>query len=255
MKEFKQKIIVLIKFISDLLYRIQMYICGRKSEIRLFLFTDSRGTEVDNVFKQKNPFYSYLRELNYFDVEYKFCPEKFTSLLDFIEIYEKNNLTHDVLIIHCGIVDFAPRPLSSYKEMLQLKRDFLKSKGWLKYFENRTDSHCVYEGEETLQFISLDFLSKEILPILKNINNLIYVGINPVLNDWDGNYWRKRPICINKQLEHDELMLREIKFCLSLQDWTNNEIKKYTVDNVHYNSSGMKYIGSNLKAVILNLLK
>ncbi|WP_133178849.1 hypothetical protein [Shewanella decolorationis] len=130
--------------------------------------------------------------------------------------------------------------------MLKEKKEFLIKRGWLHYFEDRKDFLCDYEGEKTLQFMSIDFLNNEIIPELKKINNLIYIGINPVLHDWIGNYWRARPSCINLQLNQNELMMKELTHFISLSDWSAQEIKLYTVDNVHYNKKGLEYIGSEV---------
>ncbi|ACJ28348.1 hypothetical protein swp_1565 [Shewanella piezotolerans WP3] len=244
MKVFKKIVVTLNLKICRFIYRA--FLILRKNKKSILIYTDSRGTEIDSPFKQRNPFYSYLQSFNEYDVDYKFCPYKFTSILDFISYYENSNKKYDVIVLHCGIVDFAPRPVSSYNQMLSLKRDFLKSKGWEDYFENRNDFLNDYLGEKTLQFMSTGFIEKEILPILKEVDNLIYVGINPVLIDWDGDYWRKRPSSINQQLVQDKLVLQSLDNTIDLSGWNEDEIKKYTVDNVHYNKDGLNKIGRNV---------
>ncbi|QTE85281.1 hypothetical protein [Shewanella algae] len=221
-------------------------VSGSKSS-KVLLYTDSRGTEVSPFYKQKNPYYSYLKMLKGYDVKYFFCPHKHTSILDFLDLYDKSEIEYNCYILHLGIVDFAPRPVSSYNDMLSKKREFLIKKNWLHYFENRVDYLCDYNGEKTLQFMSLDFVIDVLIPELKKINNIIYVGVNPVLKNWSGNYWRPRPESINKQLCQDQLLLDNIVNSISLNEWKEDDIKKYTVDNVHYNSLGLDYIGSKVK--------
>ena len=250
MKKIKKNLNVIIKVIITIFYNMLTLVRNKKTAKQLLLYTDSRGTEINSYVKQNNPFYSYLKLFDDYKADYQFCKHKFTSILDFIEYLEKTKLDYDLLILQCGIVDFAPRPLSSYNEMLSMKSDFLDEKGWLHYFEKRTDFLCEYEEEKTLQFMSLDFLENEIIPILSKIENLIYVGINPVLNDWDGNYWRKRPTCINKQLHHDNALKGNVKFSIDLSNWSEVDIKKYSVDNVHYNMLGLEYIGKKILSVV-----
>lgn len=245
MKKLKILIVKITSYCFTILYKIKVSFYSEKTE-QLLLYTDSRGTAVESVYKQRNPFFSYLQFFKNYDVTYQFCPHKFTSILDFLSFYESSDNKFDHIVLHCGIVDFAPRPLSSYESMLEDKREYLARKGWLHYFENRTDFLCDYEGEKTLQFMSLDFLETEIIPKLRAINSLIYIGINPVLSDWDGNYWRARPSCINKQLEYDTLLIQSLRRSINLSAWTEQEIKQLTVDNVHYSKSGLEYIGLNV---------
>jgi hypothetical protein len=213
---------------------------------KVLVFTDSRGTEI-NGFKQRNPFFSYLSFLSEYTVQYVFCPEKYTSILDYIDLVESNALDFDYVVLHCGIVDFAPRPLSSYNEMLDSKKDIIKRYGWERYFYDRHDFHCDYEGEKTIQFLSLDFLKNEISTRTNLLNNVIYIGINRVLLDWNGTYFRERPDCINTQLKHDDYFSSLFERAISLRDWNDEDIKKYTSDNVHYKRSGLVYIGRAIK--------
>ncbi len=241
----KRNIVKFINYFFRLLFKLRCFFYSKKNST-LLLYTDSRGTIVETFYKQRNPFFSYLKFFDEYKVSYQFCPHKFTSILDFLNFYENCNFKFDIILLHCGIVDFAPRPVSSYESMLKEKKEFLIKRGWLHYFEDRKDFLCDYEGEKTLQFMSIDFLNNEIIPELKKINNLIYIGINPVLHDWIGNYWRARPSCINLQLNQNELMMKELTHFISLSDWSAQEIKLYTVDNVHYNKKGLEYIGSEV---------
>ncbi|QYK10448.1 hypothetical protein [Shewanella mangrovisoli] len=239
-----KKIYVMVSLkLCNFVYRT--YSCLGDKKPLLLLYTDSRGTEIDSPLKQRNPFYSYLKYFRDYKVDYKFCPYKFTSILDFLEFYDNSNKQYKAIVLHCGIVDFAPRPMSSYNQMLSLKFDYLERRGWLEYFENRTDFLDEYLGEKTLQFMSVEFVENELIPLLKEVDNLIYVGINPVLNCWDGNYWRKRPSCINQQLVQDSLMLQELGGVI-LSSWDDLKVKKFTVDNVHYNKLGLDQIGKDI---------
>ncbi|MCG9737534.1 hypothetical protein L1D32_05135 [Shewanella insulae] len=247
MNRLKLIIIKGVSYFYKITYKLFKFSWNINKSPKVLLYTDSRGTEVSPFYKQKNPYYSYLSSLKGYDVKYYFCPYKHTSLLDFLRLYDESEIDYDFYVLHLGIVDFAPRPISSYNDMLSKKRNFLIRKGWLHYFENRDDYLCDYNGEKTLQFMSLDFVKDVLTPELSKIDNLIYVGVNPVLKKWNGNYWRPRPDSINKQLLQDQILLDNILNSISLNAWAEDEIKKYTVDNVHYNSLGLNYIGARVK--------
>lgn len=239
--------------ISKQIFNIHSKLITKKN-VKILLYTDSRGTEISRM-KQKNPYFSYLNHLSDYNVEYHFCPHKYTSILDFLELIESKSCDYDLIILHCGIVDFAPRPLSSYNEMLASKKKYIEQKGWGNYFYNRTDFHCDYEGEKTLQFFSCDFLKNEIAPFFSKGSNCIYVGVNRVLENWNGSYWRKRPDCINIQLEQDVYFSTLFQYKVSLRDWTDIEIRKFTTDNVHYSKAGLDFIGCNLAIEISKVIK
>ncbi|MEZ8313920.1 hypothetical protein AB6C44_09970 [Vibrio splendidus] len=240
----------LLVFINNYLFDLFLYEKNKLGK-SVFLFSDSRGSEIDSFYKQKNPFFSYIssKEFKGYDISYHLCPKKFTSIIDFLENYESAS-NYDVIVLHCGIVDFAPRPLSSYESMLASKRSYLVSKGWYKYFTDRQDYSCCYEGEKTLSFFSEDFFKEIIVPKLKEIENLIYVGLNPVLLDWRGDYWRDRPSCINEQLSFDKILQLELNNTIDISSWTEAQIKKFTVDNVHYNKTGMDYFSKEIVEII-----
>ena len=156
--------------------------------------------------------------------------------------------------MHCAIVDFAPRPESSFDSMYESKVDKAK-----KYFieefiskENRAFGEK-YQGEGTLSFLNYDSLFIKVLPLLKKIPNLVYVGINPVLDDWDGDYWRKRPANINDQLILDNLLINEIDEVIDMSNLDREQIMMYTSDNVHYTKAGFDYIGNKLLPLLPKL--
>jgi hypothetical protein len=70
------------------------------------------------------------------------------------------------------------------------------------------------------------------------------------LNDWTGNYWRKRPTNINSQLDLDILMKKNIPNVVDLSLLTEEEIMKFTSDNVHYTKEGFAYIYNKLSTIL-----
>ena len=90
--------------------------------------------------------------------------------------------------------------------------------------------------------MSHQFVDEILIDELKKVKKIIYVGINPVINDWRGNYWRDRPESINRQLEQDEKLRNNLN-CIDFSKWSDDDIKHYTVDNIHYNVDGIKKVG------------
>ncbi len=215
---------------------------------KILIFTDSRGYEVTRPWNRGNPFSSYAGFfLKRYVCDISLCPEKFTSLLDFIEFHDAKKCDYDLVILHCGIVDFAPRPISSYESMLSSKRNIIRRYSLDTYFDNKPDyDKTLYEGEKTVSFFSDKIIEEFVVEKLSQINNLIYIGTNRVLMDWQGNYWRKRPENINIQMELNELLQKKLNLVVDLSSLSDADIRKYTTDNVHYNKDGFGYILSSL---------
>jgi len=256
-KKITAKLFAFFEIINPLFYGVLVSFFQWKNHLKkrpkILIFTDSRGFEVTKFWNRKNPFSSYIGRLIIdYDCVVRVCPEKFTSLLDFLDFYQSlSHMSFDCVVLHCGIVDFAPRPESSFDQMLFSKQHYS-----VKYpifnLINKTNrvSKVKYQNEFTYSFLNEAALKNVILPELIEIPNLIYVGINPVLSDWDGNYWRKRPENINEQLVLDAMLQKELTNSISLSNLTDSEIKIYTSDNVHYTKQGFEYIYKQLKPLL-----
>ncbi len=110
----------------------------------------------------------------------------------------------------------------------------------------------VYNGESLSNLYDREFLKRKIIPLLQNIPNLIYIGCNPIISDWRGNYWQDRPKDIsNILMEYNDLMLHELKGkeFVDIKNWNESDIKKYTVDNIHLNRLGYDVITLKLKQI------
>lgn len=218
---------------------------------RALVFTDSRGFEVLRPWNRRNPFSSYVSFLMAkYACDVYLCPKRHTSLLDFLDVYESASNDYDVVVLHCGIVDFAPRPEHSFDEMYFAKVALLEKYGIAQYFNKRMrHPGCEYEGEPTYSFMSEEFVEEFIIPKLVGIKNLIYIGINPVLSEWRGNYWRERPSNINSQLKQDEKILSAIEKVINLSDKSDDWVKLNTVDNIHLSREGFNYIVKELSSL------
>lgn len=254
-KKINTKLISVFDYINYYLYGfiISCFSCINflRNRSKILIFTDSRGFEVTKFYNRRNPFSSYIgRLVTRFNCTVKICPEKFTSLLDFMAYYDSlKNSSFDCIILHCGIVDFAPRPESSFDQMLSDKKKFFEMYPIYEIIKKEIrNSKVKYQGENTYSFLNEEALNNVVLPILKNIPNIIYIGASPVLLDWDGSYWRKRPENINDVLILDAIMKRALINHISLSCLTTEQIKKYTSDNVHYTKDGFEYIYKQLES-------
>ena len=253
-KKISAKFFVFFEIVNPFFLGLFVYLFRWINRIKkrpaILVFTDSRGFEVTKFWNRKNPFSSYISNLIFdYSCTVKLCPEKFTSLLDFLDFFERvNSEDYDCIILHCGIVDFAPRPESSFDLMYFSKLHYsIKYPVFDIIDKARREPGPKYQTEFTYSFLTEEALTNIILPKLKKITNLLYIGISPVLNTWDGNYWRKRPKNINEQLKLDKLMKKEIGNFISLSELDESEIKRFTSDNVHYTKLGFDYIYKQLK--------
>jgi hypothetical protein len=182
----------------------------------------------------------------------KVCPEKFTSILDFLAFYESvNHKEFDKVILHCGIVDFAPRPESSFDLMYESKIEKIKKYSLDEYINKEFRVFGpLYQEEGTISFLNQDSMLNVLIPLLKKIPNLVYISINPVLNDWHGNYWRKRPGNINEQLLLDKILIQEINEVVDLSCLIKEDIMIFTSDNVHYTKEGFSHIYKKLQPLL-----
>jgi len=252
--KFRSKLFGFFNLINPVVFKGLLYVFKKinefKNKPRILIFTDSRGFEVTKPWNRKNPYSSYIGSLlTRFSCTVSICEHKHTSILDFIEYYDKiKNKEFDLVVLHCGIVDFAPRPESSFDEMYESKRNIINKLHLDDYIKKKNRKAGVkYNGEDTYSFLSAESLQSIVFSRLSKIENLVYIGINPILLDWDGNYWRKRPSNINDQLVLDELVCKQLKLKLCLSQLTRSEIIKYTSDNVHYTKVGFNFISQKLE--------
>lgn len=250
------KTFILFEYLNPILYgvvsKLIYFFNSLKGHKRILVYTDSRGFEVTKPWNRKNPFSSYISELIFrYQCEYVICPEKFTSVLDFINHIDNDKQDYDAIVLHCGIVDYAPRPESSYKQMVSSKAHLIKKYGLELYFLDRCRAPGPdYEGEPTYSFMTPELLYNFILPKLLSVDNLIYIGCNKVLSDWQGEYWRKRPSNINDQLVLDAIVISSINKSVNMSYLSEEDIKIYTSDNVHYNKKGFGYILEKIDSLL-----
>jgi glycosyltransferase involved in cell wall biosynthesis len=214
-----------------------------KNRKRILLYTDSRGNYIKGHCDYKH-YGKRLAEL--FDVDMYLCPEKWTTTLDFLELRKKIRLEdYDAIVLHTGIVDASPRHQKIALEKIYPPKKaifdeiFGEQKIW-QYLN--TDLGCDYEDDKTINLYSLDMAKECLLPALKKIPNLIWIGGNRIVPGWRGNYWKERPTNISLIEMYFSLFASELEHVVDLMGWSYDEIKRYTFDNMHPNKEGSDYI-------------
>lgn len=233
--------VIIISKLTIAIFKIKNH---KKQEV--LLFTDSRGYKVGSILTKRTIFGgSYSRSLlKKFSTKVFLGYKKYNTLIDFLCYAKKNSIQQEVVILHLGVVDFSPRPRSSYEEVIQSKKDmFYEIFGFLpdpKVWN--TDDE--YNGEKTYSLYDESFLKEFIIPCLKKYN-IYYISCNSILVNWNGSYSKKRPVNMNRIMKYDELLRSNFNH-LNLYRLSDEEIKRYTVDNVHFNTEGFCHIEKQL---------
>lgn len=216
------------------------------NKLKLLIYTDSRGFNVIGK-KGKSPLNSYVQHLLIkYNVTYRICPEKYTTIVDFLDYINRLNIDkYDYVIMHCGVVDFSPRPLSNIQSVKQSKAG---KKSFETLFEKNAQHYQKYLGpkyksEELITLYSKEYFINQIIPQLKKISSLIWINSNHFVPGWDGNYTKGRPENINLIVNsYDELLNKELNNIIDLKEWDEEDIKKYTIDNIHFTREGFRKV-------------
>ena len=243
-------------------------------KFKILIYTDSRGQHVPK--GSNHIIYGHkIKENKRFDVTLCLCKMKWTTTLDFLEYYEKMKIKpydYDLIILHTGIVEHSPRHKTTALEKIydnqsgeydyndfNIRGGIVNSKKAIfdKVFgeENMkeylsTNFGIIYEEDETINMYSLDMLEYKLIPILKKIPNLVWISSNKIVPNWNGNYFKQRPSNINLIEKYSELMAKQLPWVIDLNGWDNDEIKKYTCDNMHLSKEGNDYIYDELMKII-----
>lgn len=238
---------VLIIFLVNMYYRLKYNFKGIGKD-RIFIYTDSRGFLVNCLLCNKTPKSSYIDMLsNGYKIDYQLCPKKHTTILDFLDFVEKKDLSkYKYIILHLGIVDFSPRPLTQFDMVYNKKNNIVKR--LFHDIEMKPEFYDIeYENEKTFSLYDTDFLQKIILPRLVEISKttkIIWIGLNKVDVNWNGNYSKNRPSSINMILTYQKLIVdflqnsaHAIEY-LDIDEIQSFMLKVHTVDNMHLSRDG-----------------
>ncbi|HEX8023212.1 hypothetical protein [Mucilaginibacter sp.] len=234
---------VFLNIVFTFLRKFYLKVNHKRSSI--YVYTDSRGYNVISRFG-KTPLGSYIqRLLTRYKVTYNICPEKFTTIVDFISLFQtkENWKNYDFVIMHCGVVDFSPRPLSNIEKVKGSKKNDPIFDELFKANEVHQTKYLgpKYNNEEIVTLYSEAYFESHICPILQKIENLIWIDSNMFVKGWEGNFTKGRPENIQTIVNsYDAILAKYIKNKISIKDWTPDEIKRYTIDNIHFTSLGFK---------------
>ena len=241
--------------LKSLIY-LSFYKYKNSNKKAMFIYSDSRGFEISKMKNRKSPFSSYI---DYFIKNYRcdvyICPEKHTTLFDFLDIIESRKQHYDFIISHVGVVDFSPRQAKEIMPILNRKKAKIIRVFGENLYKKLIDVKTYkteYLGELTSSLVAEEFLG-DIAKRLNKIENLIWITCNPVDLNWNGNYSRERPLNINMVNAKSKKLLTLLNDTIDVVDLTNwniEDIHKYTCDNIHMSNHGMNLIE---KAIIDNL--
>lgn len=243
----------IIQYFVNLYYRAKNF--NSTSKPKLLIYTDSRGFFVGSSLSDKTPYKSYIEKLYlHYRVSSHICPHKHTTILDFLNDTKNFDYSsYSNIVIHLGIVDWSPRPLSQINFVYNTKRKLSnKAFNWslnANFYEEK------YEGYKTFIMYSEEDLENLIIPKLNQIatqTNLIFIGINKIDLSWDGNYSRGRPVNISHLTsKYQKLFIKNISKNVKLLLFDESfNVKENTIDNIHFNEKGFEYVFNKLEKLL-----
>ena len=250
------------------------------SSRKVLIFTDSRG-QYKASFSNKNIFtkklHQYFKNKN-IQCDMMLCPFKWTSTIDFIQCIEEKHINpdiYDIIILYTGVVEYSPRPLSNfyeafykYDEKISIDR-LIKNKPprilnnkkqfFINFFGlnnlNIMNYDIKYNEEDTRSLINLKMHELYVIPYLQRLNNkLLFINSNKIVEGWEGNYLKKNPLGRPKNINiintFSKINKNKFKNIIDLSIWNNEDIKKYTVDNMHLTYKGSEYIYNEILKIL-----
>ena len=238
---------------------------------KILVYTDSRGQHTPRGVEPHKVFAERLTGHPDLDATIILCPMKWTTTLDFLEYIRTNpQAEYDHIILFTGIVEWSPRPQKSAKNDLYNNintsnennsglntRDYSKKvvnnkkrafervfgKGNILPYLNKAFD-VEYEGQPTINMYGLDHAKDVLLPELQKIDNLIFINSNRFVPGWEGDYTRGRPENISVTEEYSQLFFDVLgpEKTINLLDWEEEEVKKYTCDNLHLTKAGSDWV-------------
>jgi hypothetical protein len=213
----------------------------RSGRPRVLVYADSRATNVTGPLG-KSVFRTYVSGLmRSYCVQPVVLPFCHTTLLDFVNFWRSRPRRCDAVVLHCGIVDFSPRPASTLSSIAAAKSG---EPGFRELFARHTAYHRAatgpeYQGEPTTTLYSPEYLEDTLLPALMSVPNLLWVTTNDFVPEWEGTYARGRPVDIAVRIAEFESRMRPaLANVVDLHTWRAADIRRFTVDNVHFSPCG-----------------
>jgi hypothetical protein len=217
----------------------------------VLVYADSRATNVIGPLG-KSVFGTYAaRLMRHYRVYPVILPRPHTTLVDFLNHSGRDRRAYDAVLLHCGIVDFSPRPVSSIPRIAAAKSSDL---GFTELFADNAAYHREargpeYEGAPTTTLYSPRYLEEVLVPRLAAIPKLVWVTTNDFVPGWEGNYMRGRPVDIGARIADFEARLRPaLEHVVDMHVWSDDDVRRFTIDNVHYSRSGVDEMTRLLRA-------
>jgi hypothetical protein len=208
----------------------------------VLVYADSRATNVIGPLG-KSVFGTYAAQLmRHYRVYPVILPRPHTTLVDFLNHSDRDRRAYDAVLVHCGIVDFSPRPVTSIPRIADAKS---RDPGFAELFDANAAYHREaqgpeYEGVPTTTLYSPGYLEDVLVPRLRTIPKLVWVTTNDFVPGWQGNYTRGRPVDIGARIAEFEARLRPaLTHVVDMHAWSGDEVQRFTIDNVHYTRSGV----------------
>jgi len=245
---------------------------------RVLVFADSRGQHKP-VGCEHLIFGERLAADPRLEVDIFLCPMKWTTTLDFLERFDQKTLAeYDHVILYTGIVDWSPRKFSNAKGDLYDSITAINEENWqlntreytkkivnnkkrvfdevfgtdemTRHFQAPFDT--LYEGEKTINMYSVEMARRSLLPRLSAIPNLIFITANRFVDGWNGDYRRQRPTNIVLSHDYSDLFAEMLPLdrVIDLRQWSNDEVKIYTCDNLHLTQRGSDFIYERIMKII-----
>jgi len=237
---------------------------------KILIFTDSRGQHIPAGYTHEIFPKRVQSEIKNVEVDLILCPMKWTTTLDFIDYSNKNDLSsYDYIILYTGIVEWSPRPQKSALEDLYANKNTINLENWdnntkdyskkiinnkKKIFDNFFGTKNInkylkkpfdikYENQKTINMYSLAMATK-IGSFLSKFDNLFFINANNIVDGWEGNFKRGRPKNISIIHEYSSIVSGFFppSRLINISQWTDNEIKVYTCDNMHLTNKGSDWV-------------
>lgn len=225
---------------------------------RVFLFADSRAVDVRRRYTKRDPLNFYpLQIVRGYCTIARIVPYRHTTIMDFLWEYEQVKQWADLVVAHVGIVDFSPRPRDDAQDNIyrlkKAKYDNVFGEDYMR-MHLAGDLKCNYEGKPTTNMFSLDATQQFLIPQLRKIRGLVFVGCNRIVPGWEGTYYRGRPKNITIINEYSRVLTQSLAGAVSFDDWTDPDIKHFTVDNIHYSPEGNAQVSNRILTAIHHML-
>lgn len=234
--------------------------------MKILLYTDSRGlSDHDrkarkgiNIPKTYRHYGDRLQD--HHDVEKHLAPFSWTTTLEFLRHYDSVEASdYDAVILHTGVVEYAPRRKKSCSAIYDNNKEYYDLIFGEKIIREHLngDFGYPYKGDVAINMYSLDMAKNSLLPRLKQIPNLVWISCNRILSTWNGEveHAKERPPNIFDIVEdYTELFIEELEYVVDVLKWDEDEVRKYTHENVHLNESGSDYVYYELVKILKNFV-